>query len=209
MAEGEGEHDAALLAALRGGVVPGPPKMPQDADALRAMGSASSVPAPTPPPPTPPPAALVESGEIEVMPSAMPVFDEREATLARMATVEALAEQNQWDKIKTFLAPAYAKGDLAASLSLVFAIALREAEPRDAKSDDTVDAEKIARVALGSMLGVGPGAQVVGIAAKRLLRRHWARTPAPSNRTSFLIVVGAVLLGALVGFLIGPARDHF
>lgn len=217
--DGADVDEAAVFdAVLRGGVVPGPPRVPAEAleatgtmrrseGAPRGQGEEGALLGASEP------ALGVDAlREVEVLPTDLPLFDAHEATQVRMATVEALAGQNQWQKVKNFLDPVFASEAMSPALSLVYAIALRETEPlpgTEAPAKSRADAEKVAREALAKMLGAGSDSLLVRVAVKRLLRRTWSRAPAPSTRTSVLLIVMAVVVGAFIGFLVGPGRDWF
>jgi hypothetical protein len=59
------------------------------------------------------------------------------------------------------------------------------------------------------MLGADRKGPLTQIMAKRLMRRSWRATPAPTTRTSVLLILAALAIGSFIGFLLGPGHDWF
>lgn len=182
---------------------------------------------PTLPPPAPPRAddrALIETRPPgpkeeaplrEVMPSNLPptplsMMPPTPASTLHISTIEDLVGQNQWTKICELLGAPENQGKLPVGLAFVYAVALNELRvPGGAVDQRAGDIERIMLRCLGVMLGADPKGPLTQIIAKRLMRRSWRATPAPTTRTSLIIIVAALAFGSFVGFLIGPGYDWF
>ncbi len=101
-------------------------------------------------------------------------------------------------------------GDLA-GCGLLYAVAKHEdalsrSGSRDVRDPET---ERLARESLALLLDIGLDSAAARLLSLRLLRRPWSSAPAPSARTSALIVFVAVAIGALVGWLLDEGFDRF
>jgi len=158
-----------------------------------------SLPPPESPEPEPPsreqsPAELALA-LAPTMPPAATMLD------ARFAEVEVLLGRNAWREIIELLTPHHASGGLAPGLTLVLALAQREA------GDASVSANTLAIESMAELLGAPPSSHVALVLAKRLLRQPPASsrsTAAPPARYTIPIVVVAIALGAAAGWFANP-----
>ena len=153
----------------------------------------------------------------EVMPSNLPPAislrpPPAEAAPGPMIAVVALIEQNEWSKVCAQLEPMRdALPATSPSLGLLYAVAKHEdalsrSGSRDVRDPET---ERLARESLALLLDIGLDSAAARLLSLRLLRRPWSSAPAPSARTSALIVFVAVAIGALVGWLLDEGFDRF
>lgn len=124
-----------------------------------------------------------------------------------LAQVEPLVQQGRWVELRTLLAgQAAAPANLPAAFALLYAIALKEgATADDAKDGPREQAESIGIAAVSELLSIPPHSATALVVAKRALRRRpleWNQKA--SGRTSVLLVILAVLLGAGVGLAASP-----
>jgi hypothetical protein len=166
----------------------------------------SDAPAPLPPAPV----------SREVMPSNLPPPLSLQAPPPPknddpLHRVVALIEQNEWSKVCAQLEPLRdALPATSPSLGLLYAVARHEEAlshtgKRELRDPET---ERLARESLALLLDVGRDSAVARLLSLRLLRRPWSATPAPSARTSAIIVFVAIALGALVGWLLDEGFDR-
>jgi|GEM_PF-5301868 len=150
----------------------------------------------TPPPPPAPPKPALNVEERALLEAAGP-----------------LLEQSRWRDLRLLLAPDNAGAqDLPPVLALLYAVALKEEQQRskhskhDPFTGQAGAAEAIA-ISVVQKLFELPEASVISVMiAKRLLRRRpldWKQKP--PARVSAMLVGSALLLGALVGFLLHPS----
>lgn len=127
-----------------------------------------------------------------------------------MAGVVALIEQNEWSKVCDQLRPMReALPATSPALGLFYAIARHE----DALSRQGTPArdpanEELARESLALLLEIGRDTAAARMLTLRLLRRPWSAAPAPGARTSFFIVLIAIAVGAMVGWMIDQGMDR-
>jgi hypothetical protein len=88
----------------------------------------------------------------------------------------------------------------------LYSLAARESLPAGV---DWNEGDTVARKALAELLGVDPTGVLVRILCTRIFRRSWRSVPAPPTRTSVLLVLCAITVGAFIGFLLGPGKDWF
>lgn len=168
---------------------------------------------------SPPPVILsVEPAVREVMPSnlpparTLPPEPEPEPVLVTpLLAVVALIERNEWSKVCEQLAPMRdALPATSPTLGLFYAIARHEdALSREGSPARDPANEGLARESLALLLDIGQDTAAARMLALRLLRRPWSAAPAPGARTSFFIVVFAIAVGALVGWLLDQGFDRF
>lgn len=195
---------------------------PSPAPPVGYIGAGQSI-APTrvsvPPPPTAaseaspaaataePPAQLADS----VAPPPKPALSAHERKLLDAAG--PLLEQGRWRDLRLLLAPDHTSAvDLPPVLALLYAVALKEdqQQARHSKHDPfagPVGAAESIAISVVQRLFELPEASVISVMiAKRLLRRRpldWKQKPPAS--VSAMLVGSALLLGALVGFLLHPS----
>lgn len=153
-------------------------------------------------PPPPPRASL----------SAKAGLNAREQSLLKSA--EPLIEQGRWRNLRMLLAAdSTHASSLPPVLALLYAIALKEdqslaKEAHDAAASPAGAAETLAIAVIRQLFGLAETSVIAVMFAKRLLRRRpsqidWKQKPPAS--VSAMLVGGALLLGALVGFLLHPS----
>jgi len=152
----------------------------------------------------------------EVMPSNLPPsFGAAEAesepaprvSPLDLGTLDGLVQSHQWAKVRALLEAAN-PAVLSPALRVVWAIAVRESEPVDAEpAPGAPDAQQVAVEALAALLGMPASATLPRVVAVRALRRNWRTAPAPTTRTSLLLLGISLALGSLVGYLLGPGRQ--
>ncbi len=161
---------------------------------------------------TTPPDEALSSPQREVMPSTLPPsFGAAEPTPKAppldLTTLDGLVEQHRWDKVREALQVGEAAA-LPPALRVVLALASRESEPVDLEARrSAMEAQRMAVEALAELLGMPPTATLPRVVAVRILRRNWRTAPAPTTRTSLLLLGISLALGSLVGYLLGPGRD--
>jgi len=151
-----------------------------------------------PQPPVPLPAAPPLAAD-------KPMLDVEDSAL--LAQAEPLLTQGRWRELRQLLAARSAElTRLPPVLGLLYAIALKEAATADEKHKPTAQAESIAMAMVARSLGLSEQSAAVVLLSKRLLRRRqpldWNQKP--PARISLLLAFSALLLGALVGFLLYP-----
>lgn len=124
--------------------------------------------------------------------------------------LDALVSEGQWKKVCGLLARYGKRGKLPARLALIYAIALNEVRvPGAAIDKQATDIERFAQESLAALLQTDAKSPLVRMVVKRVLRRSWRSAPAPPTRTSVLLIIAAIMLGAFIGFLMGPGKDWF
>jgi hypothetical protein len=191
-----------------------------------APSAATAAAMPTVPPPgllpadvtfieTMPPEGFEEEKRREVMPSNLPPsplsrMPPTPASTITMATIEGLVSQNQWTKVCELLGAPENHGKLPVGMAFIYAVALNELRvPGSVVDKRAPDIEKIMLRCLSVMLGADSKGPLTQIMAKRLMRRSWRATPAPTTRTSVLLILAALAIGSFIGFLLGPGHDWF
>ncbi len=137
------------------------------------------------------------SGRISVVTSADP----------RLAELDPLLSRGSWREILVLLGPPEAGEKLPPTLSLIYAIALRESSG-DASA---TPANELAIRSMAAIYGIAPGSTTALVLAKRLLRQNpaaWRTKPAPPAKFSVLIIVVAVALGLGVGWWLSVGSHH-
>jgi hypothetical protein len=154
---------------------PAKPEEPQATDVDVGSDAPAPAPAPAPPPPAPSP----------------PMKD------ARYALVDSLIAQNAWPELVERIDVGREAGDLPAGLTLVVAVAQREASGADASG-----ANALAIDAMAELLGVRPDSHTALFLAKRLL---WQPPPVTQKESPSpaRFWVPAVLVGLAIGVVVG------
>jgi hypothetical protein len=123
---------------------------------------------------------------------------------ALLGSVEPLVQQNRWDEIVTTLGPSARAEKLPPALALIYAMALAET----AGSRSTSDANLIAIRSVATLLAVPTESSTALMVAKRVMRRNpiaWRRRPAPRAPIRMALVIVALALGIVSGWLVGPS----
>lgn len=123
-----------------------------------------------------------------------------------LQAAEALMLQARWAELRTLLTNnAKDPAQLPPALALAYAIALKE----DTNADDThkpaLNADSFGIRVMSQLLALPEQSALVVLIAKRLLRRRpldWNQKP--PGRVSALLVISALLVGAMVGLLVYP-----
>jgi hypothetical protein len=162
------------------------------------------------PPPPPPDAARIASAE-----SGPRVVSVRPSTAAHeqalLEAAEPLLAQSRWRNLRMLLAADSSRASkLTPVLALLYAISLKEdqtlgKEKTDSAASPARAAETLAISVFRQLFGLQDSSVIALMFAKRLLRRRpldWKQKPPVS--VSAMLVGGALLLGALVGFLLHP-----
>jgi hypothetical protein len=126
----------------------------------------------------------------------------------RFAQVEPLVGRNAWRDIVERLGPANEAGELPPGLTLVLAVAQREA----AGEASAAGANALAIQSMADLLGVAPGSHTALLLAKRLLRQppaSWTTKPAPPARFTALIILFGIALGVAAGRLVSLGSIRF
>jgi hypothetical protein len=130
---------------------------------------------------------------------------------ALAALVEPLVQQGKWHELRVLLAGRTSDPrQLPAALGLLYAIALKEdAEHKRAEpgGKPTEHAEALGIHAVSQLLEVPEHSAVAVVVAKRILRQRrpldWNQKP--PARVSALLIVAALVAGAVVGLLLHPS----
>lgn len=117
-----------------------------------------------------------------------------------LAELEALASSGHWQRIVDLLSSSNEPSDLSPTLRLVYAIACKETSD---EAQPLGTPERLAITAMSELLGVAPDSPIAVMIAKRMLRskRPWIKREAPKGPISVLLMLFALGLGALVGWL--------
>jgi hypothetical protein len=121
----------------------------------------------------------------------------------RLAEVEPLFAQGNWQRVCELLGPPERADELPAPLALLYATARKEHDPEQA-----AEANPLAIRSMATLLGVPADSQTAVIVAKRILRRNpaaWAVRAAPPAPTRVVLILATVVLGAVIGWLLGPS----
>jgi len=152
---------------------------------------------------------------VEPAPVSRPSRDEPEPTSRRgevtnvdprIEALEPLLRAGDWDGVLTQLGPANEAGKLPPNLGLIYAIARKEKETTESKGSEAT--ELAIRCAAG-LLGVAPDSPVALLVAKRIVRKNpvaWQKAPAPRATVSAIIILVAVVIGGLIGWLVATGR---
>ncbi|MBI2388179.1 MAG: hypothetical protein HYV09_01070 [Deltaproteobacteria bacterium] len=126
----------------------------------------------------------------------------------RLEVLEPLLRAGDWNAVLRALGPAEQAGRLPPNLGLIYAVARKESEgPTDKGSQST----ELAIRCTAGLLGVASDSAIALVVAKRLIRKNpvgWQQRPAPPARVSALIMIGALVIGGLVGWLVATGRLH-
>ena len=123
---------------------------------------------------------------------------------ALLGKVEPLIQQTRWADIVEALGPASRAAELPPGLALVYAMALAET----AGDASTTEASLLAIRSVSALLGVPEGSGTALMVAKRVLRRNpvtWRRRPAPRAPIRLALIVVALFLGIVAGWLVAPS----
>jgi hypothetical protein len=115
----------------------------------------------------------------------------------KLAEVEQLLASTRWDRVVAALEK---DESLSPPLALLYAVALKELGAGG-------DPEGLAIRSVAALLCVPEDSETALLIAKRLLRTNpvtWQTRRAPSAKVSVGIVLLVALIGALIGFLVGP-----
>jgi hypothetical protein len=157
------------------------------------------------------PPQRVASGRPEREPVALqasPAPALQASELALMSAVEPMLESGKWHELRTLIE---ARGGdprkLPAALGLLYAIALKEDRAADPAETNkfAIQADALGIHAMSQLLSVAEQSATALVIAKRLLRRRpldWNQKP--PARVSVLLVLAALLFGAVVGFVLHP-----
>lgn len=130
-----------------------------------------------------------------------------------LTELDQLAAMNRWARMVELLGPPPRAQNLPSAARLLYHFAQREgASPGASQSSDgmpLVDVDTALQTALAELLGLAPQATLPHLLAKRLARRELVRMPAPPPRTSFLLVVLAIVAGAFLGAVLVYGRTLF
>jgi len=125
-----------------------------------------------------------------------------------LSAAEPLFTQSRWGELRQLLTSKGGDpGKLAPTLALLYAIALKEdtSLSADEGQKPLAHAESIGMSVLSRLFGLPENSVAVVLITKRLLRRRpldWKQKP--PARISLMLAFSALLLGALVGFLLHP-----
>jgi hypothetical protein len=189
------ERVLATLPSLQGAPDSGsgPPEL--DARELRSV---------SPPPPPPPRASLrADPSRASQRPLAVEQIEP-----ALLAVVEPLVQQGNWHELRTLIAGRFSDArQLPPGLALLYAIALKEAPAvlEEPGEKPAVQAETLGIRAVSQLLVVPEPSALAVVVAKRVLRQRphdWNQKP--PVRVSALLVIVALLTGALAGLLLHP-----
>ena len=165
----------------------------------------SSLPATPAAEPSPPPAAPVPASPVALDKPAA-VLDPQDSSV--LATAEPLFTQGRWRELRQVLTAKNADpGKLSPVLALLYAIALKEDTTVSAEESQKplAQAETLGMNVVSRVFGLPEQSAAVVLITKRLLRRRpldWKQKP--PARISLLLAFSALLVGALVGFLLHP-----
>jgi hypothetical protein len=128
---------------------------------------------------------------------------------ALLEAAEPLLEQSRWRDLRVLLAPDNTgAANLPPALALLYAVALKEDQTpskHDPFAGPAGAAESIAISVVRQLFELQEPSVIAVMIAKRLLRRRpldWKQKP--PTRVSAMLVGSALLVGALVGFLLHP-----
>jgi len=128
----------------------------------------------------------------------------------RLGEIEPSLRAGDWDAVLTKLGPADQAGKLPPTLGLIYALARKEKEA-SGKVEGKIDATELAIRCTAGLLGVANDSALALVIAKRLVRSNpiaWQKRPAPPASVSAIIILIALVLGSLVGWLAATGRLH-
>jgi hypothetical protein len=128
----------------------------------------------------------------------------------RLGEIEPFLRAGDWDAVLTKLGPPDQAGKLPPTLGLIYALARKEKEA-SGKVEGKIDATELAIRCTAGLLGVANDSALALVIAKRLVRSNpisWQKRPAPPARVSAFIILVAIILGSLVGWLAATGRLH-
>jgi len=128
----------------------------------------------------------------------------------RLAEVEPFLRAGDWDGLLKSLGTPEQAGKLPPNLGLIYAVASKEKES-SGKGASHLDATDLAIRCTAGLLNVPADSALALAIAKRLVRRNpvaWQKRPAPPASISALIIIVALVLGGLVGWLVATGRLH-
>ena len=126
----------------------------------------------------------------------------------RFPAVERAVDSGNWDELLAALGPRGEAGWLPPNLGLLYAIALKEKERADTANPDMTE---IAIRCTAGVLGVDTTSPIALLVAKRLLRKNpiaWRERPAPRPTISILFILGGLLIGGTLSWLISFGYLH-
>lgn len=196
VAEGDADADRRPSGNARANAIadatPDPPASDGSVDGLlRRFLSLPPIQVTAPPPPDP-----LINRTASTLP-APPKNPSHETFTQDLAEVEPLLATGNWDAVIEALSR---RDTLPPPLALLYAVALNE---RGGKGDP----HGLAIRAAAALLCVPDTSETALVVAKRLLRTNpvaWQKRSAPSAGFSIFIVLTVAIVGALVGFLVGP-----
>lgn len=128
----------------------------------------------------------------------------------RLAEIEPFLRAGDWDGVLKVLGAPDQAGKLPPNLGLVYAIARKEKEA-SGKAEGKIDATDLAIRCTAGILNVPADSALALVIAKRLVRSNpvaWQQRPAPPARVSAFIMLIALVIGGLVGWLVATGRLH-
>jgi hypothetical protein len=149
------------------------------------------------PPPPPPPRSPVPPAPAQEAPAGPSEEDQ-----ALFAAAEPLLHQGHWQGVVELLGSRTVGSPLSPRLSLLYAIALKEAPAKGTPGKQNADADLLGLRAVSTLLHVPADSPTALIIGKRVLRKRpieWQN--APPRRVSLLLTALALLIGAAVGLL--------
>ncbi|MBI4704426.1 MAG: hypothetical protein HY744_25265 [Deltaproteobacteria bacterium] len=120
-----------------------------------------------------------------------------------LAKIEPLVQKGDWEGVCGLLGPPERAEKLPAKLALLYAAARAEA----GGAESMTDANFMAIRSVAALLGVSPESRTALVVAKRIMRRSpaaWGRRPAPKAPLRMALVIIALTLGIVGGWLAGP-----
>jgi hypothetical protein len=124
----------------------------------------------------------------------------------RLEALEPLLRAADWDGVIKQLGSPDEAGKLPPNLGLLYAIARKEKETSESKGSD---ATELAIRCTAGLLGTAPESPVALVVAKRIVRKNpvaWQKAPAPRASVSAIIILVAIAIGGLVGWLVATGR---
>lgn len=126
----------------------------------------------------------------------------------RLGEIEPFLRAGDWDSVLKALGTHDQAGKLPPNLGLLYAIARKEKESAG-KLEGTLDATDLAIRCTAGLLNVPADSALALVVAKRLVRLNpvaWQKRPAPPARVSAIIMLVALVIGGLVGWLVATGR---
>lgn len=128
----------------------------------------------------------------------------------RLAEIEPFLRAGDWDGVLGVLGAPDQAGKLPPNLGLVYAIARREKEATG-HAEGKIDTTDLAIRCTAGILNVPADSALALVIAKRLIRSNpvaWQKRPAPPAGISAFIMLIALVIGGLVGWLVATGRLH-